>query len=307
MKNTKIEWCDDTLNPVSGCSKVSAGCQNCYAETLARRFPKTFGQWGDKEPRRFHPNALREALRLNRRPMVCKCGYSWQGGCCGQCLQMHRRRIFWLSMGDWLDPHWPVEYLARMLDTIRQCSECVHILCTKRPERWRAAMGAVLFLEHERESGPLWKWVAAWVCGESPQNVIILTSVEDQKAADKRIPELLRIPAAVHGLSLEPLLGPVDLTRKATKGPASESWLGLGEIGWLIIGGESGPAARPCNVEWVRSLVQQGKAAGVPVFVKQLGSRPFFEHDQRQRIIHDPKGSDPVEWPEDLRVRGWPA
>jgi protein gp37 len=244
-------------------------------------------------------------------------------------IPTHRRRVFSLSLGDWLDSEVPVEWLARMLDTIRRCDQLTWILCTKRPENFTGRMREVSALWStavlDRKFG-VWdeacvalNWLVEWRAGNPPPNVWILASVENQEMADKRVPELLKIPAAVHGLSLEPLLGPVEFD-----GPRIE-WLApfkdtdpmlrrTPRIDWLVIGGETGPNARPCDVGWVRSLVRQGKESGVQVFVKQLGSRPFLMCPDILDTLYavpwhlkHPKGADPSEWPEDLRVREWPG
>jgi protein gp37 len=124
-------------------------------------------------------------------------------------------------------------------------------------------------------------------------NVWIGTSVEDQPRADERISELLQVPAALRFLSCEPLLGPIDLGLKR---------LGDRGIDWVIGGGESN--GRPCDVAWIRSIVDQCKSAGVPVFVKQLGSDP--RHGLERLDLRHSHGGDPSEWPEDLRVREMP-
>jgi len=220
----------------------------------------------------------------------------------------HRRRIFTNSLSDWLDDEVPIEWLDEMLDTIRQCSDVTWILCTKRPENFYKRL-----LEVEKNvRSQLAHWVCSWMgCLEIPENIILLASVENQEMADKRVPELLKIPAACRGLSLEPLLGPIDLRRligfKKRDGA---------QLDWLIIGGESGPKARACNLDWIRSLVAQGKAAGVPTFVKQLGANvvdtwklpPDHPANGQQFEIGlcDKKGADPAEWPEDLHVQEWP-
>lgn len=345
-EQTKIEWCDSTLNFWSGCTKVSPGCANCYAETLSNRKLKdkngnlTIGQWGKGAPRKLHESAFTAALKLNRKPWVCNnCGsvalattscdepkqcaaphtkFDRKGhpiepivslkDKCGN-KTFHRRRIFSLSLADWLDPEVPVEWLARMLDTIRQCDQVTWILCTKRPELWDIRMRAVLASGFFHDNIAV--WVSEWLKGNPPQHIILLASVENQPMADKRIPELLRIPAACRGLSLEPLLGEVTIS------PGSDAWE---KLNWLIIGGESGPGARACNVEWIRSLVAQGKAAGVATFVKQLGANSVSEvatvpdrsEWRKTKTVAadtgllDKKGGDWSEWPEDLRVREWP-
>jgi protein gp37 len=161
-------------------------------------------------------------------------------------------------------------------------------------------------------------------------NIWLGTSVENQAEADERIPHLVRCPAAVRFLSCDPLLGPVDVF-----GPIRDMKLrdvepdprGDGRyLHWVIVGGESGPNARPCDIGWIRSIVKQCADAGVPCFVKQLGARPVLdettngedwpvgsrfttragEPQGRSIILRDRKGGDPAEWPEDLRVRQWP-
>jgi protein gp37 len=226
-------------------------------------------------------------------------------------MSYHRRRIFSLSLGDWLDPEVPIEWLAEMLDTIRRCDAVEWILCTKRPELWGERLELARHAIECDANGNTPAWITAWLGGWTPHNITILASVENQAAADIRIPQLLRIPAARRGLSLEPLLGPVDVFSQgdphAIQTPRGE--ILKGGLDWIIIGGESGPRARPCNVEWIRSLVQQGKAACVSMFVKQLGSFCIEENgSQRRRILHDdPKGADPAEWTEDLQVREFPT
>lgn len=138
------------------------------------------------------------------------------------------------------------------------------------------------------------------------------TTAENQEMADKRIPELLKIPAAVRFLSCEPLLGPIELGKDALAG-----------IHWIIAGGESGKHARPCNVDWIRGIVRQCMAANVPVFVKQLGSNAWIGRDEWHNnqsvkandlregplvklLTEHPKGADPAEWPADLRVQQFP-
>jgi protein gp37 len=155
-------------------------------------------------------------------------------------------------------------------------------------------------------------------------NVWLGVSVEDQQRADERIPALLRTPAAVRFLSVEPQLGPVDLTSigswRGEPLSALEEQVGHVErppVDWVIVGGESGPGARPFHLEWARTIVEQCKAAGVAVFVKQLGADPIEGTDHRSDhpdpdLLRYPlhllnkKGGDPLEWPPDLRVREFP-
>jgi len=321
-EQTKIQWADDTINFWSGCTKVSDGCKNCYAETLAGRFT-TFGQWGKGAPRKWHESAVKLAHKLNRQPWICDdCGmaHANPGQICMtkdcQCETRHRRRIFSLSLGDWLDPEVPIEWLAKMLDVVRQCPDVDWLLVTKRPELFQQRMKALLDAWMEKDAtiwpetkeNDFWWFVESWKNdGHAPKNIMVLTSVENQKAADERIPELLKIPASRRGLSVEPLLGPVDLFKTFRIHPARAEQIALA-LDWIIIGGESGAGARPCNVDWIRSIKDQCKASGVPVFVKQLGANPEWagwseSHGYRLASIRDKKGGDMAEWPEGLRVR----
>ena len=319
-ERTKIAWCDSTLNFWEGCTKVSAGCANCYAEARDMRF--TGGaRWGKGAARRKSKSAVKDALAFNRRPLICNV--------CGEALPLigddykkgpefttHRRRIFSLSLGDWLDPEVPIDWLAEMLDTIRQCDQVNWILCTKRPELWEERVGLAQMTAARQGNFKCSDWLARWLNGNPPNNVCVLASVENQELAEARVPALLRIPARWHGLSCEPLLGPLDLTRvywpdrdggakyeDALRDPISDyakrhypaaRRLNVPRLRWLIIGGESGPNARPCNVEWIRALVAQGKAAGVATFVKQM-------HDANGKLL---KEMD--QFPKDLQIQQFP-
>ena len=330
--NTKIAWCDSTLNWWEGCTKITEGCRFCYAEARDKRF--TGGKlWGKGAPRRKSKSAVKDALAFNRKPWICDgCGEAFADTetglpnpphfaahckpnseqiCHGKdsMQTFHRRRIFSLSLGDWLDAEVPIEWLAEMLDTIRQCDQVIWILCTKRPENFFSRLSAAYDWSFDQGNRNICGFTRDWMKSfVIPRNIILLTSVENQEQADKRIPELLKIPAACRGLSLEPLLGPVKLT--------VGQWLDSGtpiprpKLDWMIIGGESGPNARPCNVDWIRSLVKQGQTAGVATFVKQLGAQPV-ESDglpllQDAAIPFDKKGGNPAEWPTDVRIQQWP-
>lgn len=363
-KRTNISWCDSSSNAVIGCTKVSAGCKECYAaiDTPARVLRhRGIETWGDSGQRVLVKGFEKSMLAMNRKQWICdECGHAqeWQEidsyehvGCSKCGTTTHRRRTFCDSNSDWLDEKWPIETLAHFLDVCRRCPDMILILCTKRPENWEQRMRQALhwLQDHTPLKDIEDAWLHDWVeCGKAPANVILLASVENQEAADTRIPELLRIPAACRGLSLEPLLGPVDLKLKK-KNPShseicecghSKQWHDCGRgrcdvipqgglrcgcrkfkdstfnegtgIDWLIIGGESGTNARPCNVDWIRSLVAQVKAAGLATFVKQLGENPFgiLADPSTPRVacgpITDKKGGDPSEWPADLRVQEWP-
>jgi protein gp37 len=207
-------------------------------------------------------------------------------------------------------------------------------LLTKRPERMRAYVE--VFGEQsiqDRLCSVADEWIdagvpmAAWdyddphPCGRKfpLQNVWMGTSVEDQEAADKRIPELLATPAAVRFLSCEPLLGPVEIpfSRRCDCGELFENCSCARpqhDLSWVIVGGESGGGARPMDIAWARSLVSQCAAAGVACFVKQLGAKPFTSNEGLPWAADHPvtwyklgpKGADFDNWPADLRVRSFP-
>jgi protein gp37 len=496
-EQTKISWCDSTLNFWEGCTKVSPGCQFCYAEARDKRF--TGGKlWGKGAARRKSKSAVKDAFKYNRKPWICDyCGEACPSQDHHPCAErkgrtsFHKRRIFSLSLGDWLDNEVPIEWLAEMLDTIRQCDQVTWMLCTKRLENFFPRMDSArnwLAERHNDTRGDpkcYWYadtlgWLNEWITyNQPPSNIILLASVENQAMADLRIPQLLKIPAACRGLSLEPLLSSIDLSRwmvdtnqyenrqnegkhcdgrgeigrdcdrpqgenletsskqagtssreqsgerlssseihvgssagkrtgtqvslslesggdtarpdnqsqERIKGRQQAGELGTGdisganqtredcvgkdesgrrkqqlletkgggssgdsettrggrkpqldsggvrnniptgvensarrpmEISWCIIGGESGPNARPCNVDWIRSLVEQGDDAGVATFVKQLGSKPVcdcsvavksFSSNCCQHFpiaILDKKGGDIFEWPIDLQIQEWP-
>lgn len=343
-KETKIEWADSTLNFWSGCTKVSAGCANCYAEGLSNRKLGNIGEWGKGAPRKRHQSAFNLAFQLNKKPWICdECGHEHVAAVakdaseiieCRGCLvpvSIHRRRVFSLSLGDWLDPEVTIEWVAEMLDVIRQCDQLQWLLVTKRPELFASRLEAVC-RHNENTHGDMafWQWLVDWIDPKStpPKHVMVLTSVENQQAAEERIPALLAIPGR-HGLSCEPLLGPVNLVSKSTQRGAhyktitGTEW--MDGIDWVIVGGESGTDARPCAMDWIAEIQRQCAAAQVPVFVKQLGKLAVCENinsfdfpDEEKLAAYgqafasarlmtlDPKGGEMAEWPEDFRVREFP-
>ena len=315
---TTIEWTDAVWNPVTGCTKVSAGCKNCYAEAIADRFfAKQYQPNRDGTPRKFtdvrcHPDRLTQPRRW-RKP----------------------RRVFVNSMSDLFHEDVPRQFIGLAFAIMRECGRHTFQILTKRPERML----------------PIVSWIREYERGPISPNIWLGVSVENQKAADERIPLLLKTPAAVRFLSVEPMLEHVDLYRggftllEPVKSPTGEQWPGLD---WVIVGGESGPGARPFDLAWAESLLEQCRAAGVPFFFKQAGSVPVMDearwreqhnplddrNGNRERVIKngmtgesfwlsakkrhnspagtvaialkDRKGGDPAEWPEHLRVREFP-
>lgn len=326
MSLTKIEWTGTpipgtdiiapgyTFNPWIGCTKVSPGCANCYAEAEDKRRGWTLYGWGPGRRRtRTSAQYWRQPLLWNERQYWWEQGERWTQEHCdvpGPFLP----NVFCASLADWLDPEVPAQWLADLLAVIRLTPNLRWLLLSKRPELWIERMTLAIGSDLRREAhGKEYNdWLSAWTRGNHPSNVAVGTSVEDQQRADERIPHLLRTPARWRFLSLEPLLGPVAIPTRALMGGCGcghcqdTQWpcsAPLARIHQLIIGGESGPHARPCNVEHVRSLVRQGNSAVVPVFVKQLGAKPYDPSYGDVWQLDDRKGVDPAEWPEDLRVR----
>lgn len=316
-KHTKIEWCDHTWNPWRGCTKVSPGCANCYAETLSKRNPSVLGQWGKGKPRVLAKN-WNAPVKWNQTKVCTNCGTSnplsamvcESKGCAH--FEFRRPRVF-PSLCDWLDDEVPIEWLARFLILIRHTPNLEWLLLTKRPELWGRLVTAAIQYNEECRMGGRNEWLSQWLSGTPPpNNVWIGASVEDQTRADERIPELLKIPAKLRLLSVEPMLGPIEFSNVTRRSDAARQ-LGkpaLKGIDWVKFGGESGPSARPCDIDWIRSGVRQCAAASVPCFVERLGAKPEVEAPSggwMQPVpVRHPKGGDPSEWPEDLRVRQMP-
>jgi protein gp37 len=247
-ENSSIEWCDHTFNPWEGCQKVGPGCDNCYAEARDKRF--TGGtHWGPGAPRRrTSPANWHQPLRWNLRAAT----------------EGRRARVFCASLADVFDNAVPPEWRDDLFRLIASTPHLDWLLLTKRPGNIAAMLP--------------FGWGAGW------HNVWLGCTVVNQTEADRDIPKLLAVPAAVRFLSMEPLLGPVDLLKCPTHGTAGGSWDWLTgvrnwhsgqdatpRIDWVIVGGESGPNARPMHPDWARSIRDQCQAAGVPFLFKQWG------------------------------------
>ena len=269
---TGIEWTDATLNPTTGCTKVSQGCKHCYAER----------DW----PRLVHlPNYKGRAFTdVARHPVRLLQPLQWK----------KPRRIFVNSMSDLFHPDVPDEFIDEVFAVMGLCPQHTFQVLTKRARRQRDYLrsggraSAVFDIMRTAEIGyyaggdklPPQSWPL--------QNVWIGVSVDDQATAEERIPLLLQTPAAVRWISAEPLLGPIDMEmmRVAHDLGEGQPYLspllgyvsdGHGDtcrvdgLDWVVAGGESGPKARPSHPEWFRSLRDQCKAAGVPFLFKQWG------------------------------------
>ena len=228
-RDSSIEWTDHTFNPWWGCAAVSAACDNCYAEALAKRFGHR--TWGTKAPRRFFGDAHWSA------PVAWNAAALRSG---------RRARVFCASMADVfenrteLDPH-----RERLWGLIRATPALDWLLLTKRPQLVANRLPS--------------DW------GDGYSNVWLGATAENQVDADRRLPHLLRVPAAVHFVSAEPLLSGVDLSpwlsREAPR-----------RIAWVIAGGESGPKARPSDPSWFRGLRDQCLSTDVSFHFKQWGN-----------------------------------
>jgi len=309
--STGIAWTDHTFNPWWGCEKVSAGCKFCYAEGFAVGRMK-LPIWGGAETERrfFGDGHWKEPERWNR--AAEKAG--------------KRARVFCASMADVFEDRPDlVAPRARLAALVAATPSLIWQLLTKRPENaQRLWVAACPFAQEPTEADDELDADPGYcVCGEHScadgwlPTIWLGTTVEDQAAADARIPHLLRVPAAVRFLSCEPLLGPVNLREMVRQERAGEhrydalvcdvdaeddgDWQGR-TVNWIILGGESGPKARPCDLAWMRSIAEQARAAGVPVFWKQLGPRPFCSRGPGTAYypMRDSHGGDVTEWPVEL-------
>jgi len=279
-ENTAIAWCDHTWNPWWGCSRVSPGCEHCYAETLAtvrRKLPV----WGvDAQRKPMSEDYWRAPIKWNAK--------AERAGT--------RRRVFCASMADVFEiaPARNVDAnltmtaaRARLWDLIERTPALDWLLLTKRPHNI------------ERLLAPRW-------LSEFPSNVWLGITAEDQERYDKRWPILrsLSVSPTVRFVSHEPALGPLDLL--ALPHDSRDEWDLLELPDWIITGGESGPGARPYDLGWARDLVAQTKGSPIAMFVKQLGADPIDGLAGYSVILRDRKGGDPSEWPEELRVQQFP-
>lgn len=320
---TGIQWTNRTWNPIRAliwrveragddavmavekegwhCERVSPGCERCYAEAqnVAQRFGRGTGFRYNRQARDQVDVAL-DQVTLGQ-------PFGWG---------KRRQMVFTCSMSDLFGEWVPADYIDAVLDVIERCPQHVFQLLTKRHERMRDHL-------NERYADRL-----------PPANLWAGVSAENQHWFDERWEALRSTRATLRFVSFEPLLGHIDIDRAIPTeygvDPAGKVlWDPPPDRGldWAIVGGESGAGARPCDVEWIRSIVRQCQAASVPVFVKQLGPRAYAGGDapaaptavRREYLptggkgilcryhFRDRKGGDPGEWPEDLRVREWPG
>ena len=356
MSDSKIPWTGPTWNIARGCNRKSPGCENCYAERMAYRFDRP-GMWGEGLTviRQGRPGWSGKVVLV---PEKLREPLSWR----------RPRRVFPCSGSDLFHEKIPFEYIAAAFAVMAAASQHTFQVLTKRPERmleflewlvdpkkgsrgyvWQTLFSCAIETDPGLEEklkgrmGSPWPWPLP--------NVWLGVSAEDQERLDERVPLLLQCPAAVHWVSAEPLLGRIDLTKYlpsepdaadvvcprvhvgATKCPVCTGGTVPG-LGWVVPGGESGQickTARPCAMEWIEEIKNDCLAAGVPVFVKQLGSWCVSEGRMAESVeeanelrraagyterddpwlwhagLADYKGEDPEEWPDEFRVRLFPG
>lgn len=255
--NTKIEWADGTANFWIGCTKLSAACDNCYAESEwdHRRHRATWGPHGDRSPVKAGAAVIRKHQR-HASKFIAEHG--------------RKPRIFVNSLSDFADNHRSIlpEWRAAVWQLARECPDVILMVLTKRPQNMPRYLPS--------------DW------GDGYPNVWLGTTVEDQVEADRRIPDLLATPAAVRFLSCEPLLGPVSIGKfmRCEGCPGcgtTDCGASASHLHWVIVGGESGPKARPMHPDWARSLRDQCQAAGVAFHFKQVGEWGWIDREQHHR------------------------
>jgi len=305
-ENSKIEWCHHTFNPWTGCTKIGPGCDHCYAEGWAKR--SGIVQWGPGAERRRTSEAnWRQPVKWNAEAERLGVRY----------------RVFCASLADVFDNAVPVEWRRDLFDLIAKTPNLDWLLVTKRIGNAKTMMADALHLNPTALSnGQIWPLPNVWLG----------ITVVNQAEADRDIPKLLATPAVVRFLSMEPLLGPVNLRHlnedretnevdclhprtweqeieqwRDTEDEWEEQFEDLygvavsdasgpmhASVDWVIVGGESGPGARPMHPQWARDLRDQCVAAGVPFFMKQLSG-------ERGKTIKDISA-----FPLDLQVRKFP-
>lgn len=343
---SSIEWTDATWNPIVGCSRVSAGCEHCYAERFVHRGMSPQHR-GLTVMRRHGPGWTGEVRLVESK--------------IDEPLRWTKpRRVFVNSLSDLFHESVPDAWIDRIFARIQATPGCTFQILTKRAARMRAYLSATDVADRIAEECSRIAAARGWCHAneDAPwplDNVDLIVSVEHQAAADERVPLLLETPAARRGASYEPALGPINW-RRVGSGDAWQDVLRFGApplpdgwvrgLDWIVVGGESGPGARPFDLAWARGTIAQCRAAGVPVFVKQLGAKPYERAEAwgadaggydragillgaaaprpsqmagwtrcrtadetawyRYPRLASRKGGDMAEWPEDLRVREMP-
>jgi protein gp37 len=251
---TKLTWTDATWNPVTGCDKVSQACKNCYAERDWERLSK-------KEDSVYFGRKFTDVQCHEERLDIPT---RWT----------KPRKIFVNSMSDVFHPDIPLSFITQMYSQMAMNSHHIFQILTKRPHRMMAIYE---------------DWAAKNDTYATLPNVWLGVSVEDQKSADERIPLLLVTNAAVKWLSIEPLLGPIDLVNDRDNFDKLPDYLKLVgmdcvPLDWIVVGGESGPNARPLSPDWVRTIRDDCKRLSIPFLFKQWGEWAPRENDSMVRV-----------------------
>jgi protein gp37 len=274
MADTSIEWTDKTWNPVVGCTKVSQGCKNCYAKMLHDKRHKAYQEHGGIFPANGRPIPAQYAEpfeTVQLKPERLLDPLRWR----------KPARVFVNSVSDLFHPDVPDEFIDEVFAVMAIAKQHTFQILTKRPERMAVYLNYRWRVDHIYAQWYGFSDQPAELQGWPLPNVWLGTSVENQEAGDKRIPHLLETPAAVRFLSCEPLLGPVQLFNVGGWENAAHWWGRNIKLDWVIVGGESGPGARPMHPDWARSLRDQCSSAGVPFFYKQHGE---YLADDRQFV-----------------------
>lgn len=324
---TKISWTDEVWNPVIGCTECSLGCKNCYAERWVYR------QVCMGAARHEKNSDSDEGAWIAYSDVMDEDTHGWSGDIALRYDQLDKplhwknpRRIFVCSMGDLFHEAVPFEFVNKVMNTINKCDgrfknegKCDHTfqILTKRPKRMK-----------EFFDGYYGNYYEEGITCDEKDRIHLGVSISTQVEADEKIPILLQIPAAMRFVSLEPLLGEIELCDTsagqvlgacdqcghADSNPECEICMGIPSLNWVIVGCESGSQRRPCKIEWMIDIVQQCKVAGVKVFVKQV-PMPWCEKESRgqwdtmpsvkeldeMNKIKNYVSHDMAEWPEELQ------
>jgi protein gp37 len=246
--STKIEWCTETWNPIVGCTKISPGCDNCYAEKMATRL-------AGMAIKNVVPDTIGKYVKVIK-------GRKWDGTVAFDEITLTKplkwkkpRLIFVCSMGDLFHENVKENWIDQVIDVIEHCPQHTFIILTKRP----------VSMKEYFQDNHFYGW-------EIPKNIWLGVTAENQMRANERIPILLSIPAAKRFVSVEPMLTKINLINVYQTQDQNEHKQ-LGYIDWVICGGESGPGARPIDPEWVRFIQVQCKVAEIPFFFKGWGGK----------------------------------
>lgn len=274
--STKIEWTNETWNPLVGCTKVSAGCKNCYAERMARRLAAM--AWSDIANDPFHMDGKTKYITV-----VDDIGWTGDIGICDrdefeQPLHWRKpRMVFVCSMGDLFHENISDEEIRKVFQVMGKARHHTFQVLTKRPDRMFRFTNKYVVDRHGKP--------------DPFPNIWLGVTAENQEEADKRLPILIEIPAAVRFVSVEPMLGPVDVASCGWRNTAQTD----SRIDWVICGGESGLGARTMESEWAINLKEQCNEANVPFFFKQGSSANW------------PSYKDFDSFPKELQAREYPA